>query len=108
MTFQGVTDGLGEGEPGAAVFEPTAVSLRRERAHGSPRNVFEARVRDIRADALGATVELDIGSGRPLYATITAAAVAELGVDVGTVLFAEVKAVQVRLIPTPNHSATGN
>ncbi|WP_309302431.1 ABC transporter permease [Trueperella pyogenes] len=108
VTFQGVTDGLGEGEPGAAVFEPTAVSLRRERAHGSPRNVFAARVRDIRADALGATVELDIGSGRPLYATITAAAVAELGVDVGTVLFAEVKAVQVRLIPTPNHSATGN
>lgn len=100
VTFQGIADGLAEGEPGAAVFEPTAVALRVERTPGSPRNVFEARVRSVSTAAVGVNVELDIGSAAPIHAVITAGAAAELGVEEGASVFAEVKAVQVRLITT--------
>lgn len=100
VTFQGIADGLAEGEPGAAVFEPTAVALRAERTPGSPRNVFEARVRSVSTAAVGVNVELDIGSAAPIHAVITAGAAAELGVEEGASVFAEVKAVQVRLITT--------
>ncbi|WP_311777115.1 ABC transporter permease [Trueperella abortisuis] len=100
VTFQGIADGLAEGEPGAAVFEPTAVALRVERKPGSPRNVFEARVRSVSTAAVGVNVELDIGSAAPIHAVITAGAAAELGVEEGASVFAEVKAVQVRLITT--------
>lgn len=100
VTFQGIADGLAEGEPGAAVFEPTAVALRVKRTPGSPRNVFEARVRSVSTAAVGVNVELDIGSAAPIHAVITAGAAAELGVEEGASVFAEVKAVQVRLITT--------
>lgn len=107
VTFQGVADGLTDGDAGAAVFDPTSVSLRTQRTPGSPRNVFEGRVQSMSTGAVGVNVMLDIGSATPIHATITAAAAAELGLEEGAAVYAEVKAMQVRLISI-SHGANVN
>jgi molybdate transport system ATP-binding protein len=73
-----------------AVFSPSAVSVFRERPHGSPRNVLPVTVtglepRDelarVRADDLSADVtspavaELDLAPGAAVYFSIKASAV---------------------------------
>ncbi|QOQ39796.1 molybdate ABC transporter permease subunit [Trueperella pecoris] len=98
QVVRGLVEGVCAGDRGAAVFDPLAVSLRRGLSEGSPRNVFEAQVVGVRASAAGVDVTLDIGTSTPLHSTITAGAAAEIGVEIGVWLLAEVKAVQVRLI----------
>ncbi|WP_255315685.1 ABC transporter permease [Trueperella pecoris] len=98
QVVRGLAEGVCAGDRGAAVFDPLAVSLRRGLSEGSPRNVFEAQVVGVRASAAGVDVTLDIGTSTPLHSTITAGAAAEIGVEIGVWIFAEVKAVQVRLI----------
>jgi molybdate transport system ATP-binding protein len=90
-----VIEGMGAGSlpagaPAVAVFSPSAVSVFRERPHGSPRNVLPVTVtglepRDelarVRADDLSADVtspavaELDLAPGAAVYFSIKASAV---------------------------------
>ncbi|BDA63617.1 ATP-binding cassette domain-containing protein [Actinomyces capricornis] len=91
--------GLLPGRPGMALIPPDAVALYREAPQGSPRNVLEGRVVGMeRAGAL-VVVELRIGAGHALRATVTAGAVACLGIEAGMALHAVVKAVEVRILP---------
>ncbi|VEI13176.1 ABC transporter permease [Trueperella bialowiezensis] len=70
----------------------------------SVRNAIPGTVTSIQASSVGVDVRLDIGSTTPLRALITAAAASELGITVGTELVAEVKAMQVRIIPVRSAS----
>jgi molybdate transport system ATP-binding protein len=90
-----VIEGLGAsalpaGTPAIAVFSPGAVSIFRQRPHGSPRNVLSVTVTGleprgeqvrIRADELSADVtapavaELDLAPGAEVYFSIKASAV---------------------------------
>jgi molybdate transport system ATP-binding protein len=95
-----VIEGMGAGSlpagaPAVAVFSPSAVSVFRERPHGSPRNVLPVTVtglepRDelarVRADDLSADVtspavaELDLAPGAEVYFSIKASAVTVYGI----------------------------
>lgn len=94
------------GGPGVALVPPDAVALYHRPPTGSPRNVLAVKVRGVeRAGAL-VGVELALGE-QSLRATITAAAVAELGVRAGQELWAVVKAVEVRILGRPVHQDIG-
>jgi molybdate transport system ATP-binding protein len=95
-----VIEGMGAGSLPAgtsavAVFSPSAVSVFRERPHGSPRNVLPVTVTGleprgelarIRADDLSADVtspavaELDLAPGAEVYFSIKASAVTVYGI----------------------------
>jgi molybdate transport system ATP-binding protein len=95
-----VIEGMGAGSlpagtPAVAVFSPSAVSVFRERPHGSPRNVLpvtvtglepRAELARIRADDLSADVtspavaELDLAPGAEVYFSIKASAVTVYGI----------------------------
>lgn len=94
------SDDVAIGSRVAAVFEPAAVALRTAPAEGSPRNVWPAVVRSVEAGTSGVDVALAIGNSI-IHASVTGAAVSSLGIDVGKELFAEVKAMQVKIIATP-------
>lgn len=89
-----------DGDRAAAVFEPRTVSLRPEIGSTSIRNAIPGRVVRINTGATGVEVRVDIGSALPIRATITSSAAADLGAAEEMRLFAEVKAMQVQIIPT--------
>lgn len=99
LRVHGALADVSEGDRAAAVFDPRAVSLRTESGQSSIRNVLSGTVVSIEASAAGVDVRIDVGSHSPIRATITSAAAAELGIAVGSRLFVEVKAMQVRIIP---------
>lgn len=86
------------GAPGAALVPPDAVGLYRTAPQGSPRNVLAGRVTSMERSGALVGVEVEVAAGQVLRATVTAGAVAELGIEAGQELWAVVKAVEVRLI----------
>jgi molybdate transport system ATP-binding protein len=94
---------LAESAAGAvnAAFRPAAVSLFLNRPEGSPRNVWPGRVLVIEPHGEG--VRIDIG-GAPdaassILAEVTPGAVAELGLQPGSMVWASVKASDVEVYP---------
>ncbi|HVM01374.1 MAG TPA: ATP-binding cassette domain-containing protein [Acidimicrobiales bacterium] len=85
--------------PVLAVIHPKAVSLHRRRPHGTPRNVWHGSVDSLDADARGERVRVGVDGPVPLVAEVTAAAVAELGLVVGSPVWAAVKAAEVDVSP---------
>lgn len=81
----------------AAILPPNAVTLHRERPHGSARNVVAATVESIEFGGDRARVRLD--SRPPMVAEVTAAAIAELDLAVGQSLWASFKATEVSVEP---------
>ncbi len=80
------------GEHAVAVFRPSAVAVHRTPPTGSPRNVFTGTVTALEPQAHLIRVRLD-----ELSADITPGSVAELGLAVGTVVHAAVKAAEVSI-----------
>ena len=94
---------LAESAVGAvnAAFRPAAVSLFTNRPDGSPRNVWRGRILVIEPHGEG--VRIDIG-GAPdaatsILAEVTPGAVADLGLQPGTMVWASVKASDVEAYP---------
>jgi molybdate transport system ATP-binding protein len=78
----------------AAVFRPSAVVVQTERPqHASPRNVWAATITGIEPGSGGVRLRT---SGNPqIIAEVTAASVAELGLQVGGAVWLSVKATEV-------------
>ncbi|ARD42193.1 ATP-binding cassette domain-containing protein [Actinomyces gaoshouyii] len=87
-----------EGEPAAALIPPEAVALYEEAPSGSPRNALPAVVRTVERSGALVSVGLESG-GHRLAASVTAAAVAQLGIAPNRELIAIIKAVEVRVVP---------
>lgn len=83
--------------PAIATVHPRALSLFRERPSGSPRNVWQATVAGIEATPNGRRVRL--GAPLTLCAEVTAAAVAELALAPGAVVWVALKATEVQVAP---------
>jgi molybdate transport system ATP-binding protein len=78
-----------------AAVPPSAVALHGEPPAGSPRNVWPATVVDL--DVEGDRVRVALDGPVPLVAEVTAAAVAELGIGPGLLVWAAVKATEVEV-----------
>lgn len=89
---------LREGAPAAALVPPDAVALYEEAPSGSPRNALPVVVRSMERSGALVTVGLEAGEHR-LTASVTAGAVAQLGIAPGRELIAVIKAVEVRVVP---------
>ena len=61
----------------------------------SARNQFKGKVVDIQEGAVNGIVKIDIGGGNVMSATISMAAIQELGLEVGKEAYAIVKATSV-------------
>jgi molybdate transport system ATP-binding protein len=83
--------------PVVVTINPTAVALYREQPAGSPRNSWHCRVESIEFVADVARVSL-VGPF-DLSADVTRAAVAELGIDTGSAVWASLKATEVGIQP---------
>ncbi len=81
---------LPPGDPAVAVFSPSSVGVYREIPHGSPRNTVQATVTDL--EPHGHQVRVHTAY---LSADVTPAAVAELGLTIGTTVILTVKASEV-------------
>jgi molybdate transport system ATP-binding protein len=81
--------------PAIATVHPRALSLFRERPSGSPRNVWQATVAGIEATPNGRRVWL--GAPLSLCAEVTAAAVADLALAPGAVVWVAWKATEVQV-----------
>jgi molybdate transport system ATP-binding protein len=79
--------------PVFAAVRPESVALYLARPEGSPRNVWPARV--VGATPHGATVRCELDGEVPLVADVTATSFAELGLTVGSQVWATVKASEV-------------
>jgi molybdate transport system ATP-binding protein len=76
-----------------AVVHPRSVSVHRQRPEGSPRNVNEGRVESI--ELFGDRVRVRVGGNVPLVAEITPAALRELELVEGTMVWTSVKATDI-------------
>jgi molybdate transport system ATP-binding protein len=83
--------------PAFAAFPPSAVALHRSRPDGSARNVWPGRVRHLEQHA--DTVRVQVDAAVSVLADVTTAAVADLGLDVGSSVWVAVKATEVRAYP---------
>ena len=83
--------------PAFAAFPPAAVALHRQRPDGSARNVWQGRVGHLEqhADTVRVQVEAEVS----VLADVTTAAVADLGLDIGSEVWVAVKATEVRAYP---------
>ncbi|TFD61532.1 ABC transporter ATP-binding protein [Cryobacterium suzukii] len=80
--------------PGAAVFRPASVVVHTEQPrHASPRNVWSARVTAIEPGSGG--VRLRTSGDPEVIAELTPAAVADLGLQLGSTVWLSVKATEV-------------
>jgi molybdate transport system ATP-binding protein len=79
-------------------FAPSSVALYRTRPDGSPRNLWRARVAAVERHGDRARVQL---SGPPFdaVADVTPAAVAELELSEGSMIWAAVKATETHVYP---------
>lgn len=87
-----------EGAPVAALVPPDAVALYEKAPSGSPRNALPVLVRSVERSGALVAVGLEAGEHR-LTASVTAGAVAQLGIAPGRELIAVIKAVEVRVVP---------
>ncbi|PTT62686.1 sulfate/molybdate ABC transporter ATP-binding protein [Arthrobacter sp. HMWF013] len=88
---------LPTGQPGVAVFPPSAVSIFLSEAHGSPRNSFAVTITDLEPHGDG--IRVRAGEGGLLTADITTAAAADLGLAPGMQVYFVVKAGAVAIYP---------
>jgi len=100
---------IAEGTPAVAVFAPAAVAVHVEPPGGSPRNVFGAVVGGL--EPHGDLIRLRVGRSVDgpswvdgLAADLTAAAVADLGLEPGARVWLAVKAAEVALHPVAGGS----
>ncbi len=100
LTVAGALNAVAEGEPGVAVFPPSAVAVYADPPAGSPRNVLPVRLAGL--EPIGDLVRLRAAArpgGPPwvdgLAADVTAAALADLVVEPGADLWFVVKAAEV-------------
>ena len=100
LTVAGALTAVAEGEPGVAVFPPSAVAVYTDPPAGSPRNVLPVRLAGL--EPIGDLVRLRAAArpGGPawvdgLAADVTAAALADLVVEPGADLWFVVKAAEV-------------
>jgi molybdate transport system ATP-binding protein len=93
-----------------AAFRPSAVSLFTNRPDGSPRNVWLGRI--LAVEPHGEGVRIDVG-GAPdaassILAEVTPGAVADLGLQPGSTVWASVKALDVEVYPAdPGPAGSG-
>ncbi len=87
---------LPAGTPALALCEPAAVTLHRMRPSGSARNVLAGQVGELRS--LGGRVRVVVQSDPPVTAEVTVGAATELGLADGGLVWAAVKATEVRLV----------
>jgi molybdate transport system ATP-binding protein len=83
--------------PAFATFPPAAVALHRQRPDGSARNVWQGRIGHLEQHA--DTVRVQVQADVTVLADVTTAAVADLGLDVGSPVWVAVKATEVRAYP---------
>jgi len=88
LTAVGVTDG-----DVFAVVHPRTVALYRARPDGTPRNVWQGRATDL--DLQGDRVRVRLQGSPSIVAEVTPAAVRELGLDRGDLVWIGVKATEV-------------
>ena len=79
-----------------ALAAPSSVALHRTRPQGSPRTVLSGEVAG--TTSLGGRVRVRVASAPPVLAEVTPAAAAELRLADGGVVWASVKAAEVRLV----------
>lgn len=95
MVVAGHHDGTIEpGDAGVAVFPPSAVSVFLQEEHGSPRNSFRAAISDL--EPHGDQIRVHAGG---LFADITPAASADLGLAPGMTVYFVVKAAAIAIHP---------
>jgi molybdate transport system ATP-binding protein len=80
-----------------AVVHPRAVALHRREPEGTPRNVWTGTIDHL--DVEGDRVRVIVAGAVPVTAEITPAAVSELGLTIGTAVWASVKATEVSVYP---------
>ncbi|WP_308699111.1 ABC transporter permease [Streptomyces morookaense] len=85
---------------GLAVVPPEAVSLHTTRPTGSPRNIWQGKVREITAQGGRLRVLVEGTDGAPeTVAEITPSAAADLALAEGTPVWASIKATEAAFIP---------
>ncbi len=89
---------LPAGQPGVAVFPPSAVSVFLSEAHGSPRNAFPVTITDL--EPHGDQIRVRAGESGQLSADITPAAAADLGLAPGMQVYFVIKAGAVAIYPS--------
>ena len=87
---------LPAGTPALALCEPAAVTLHRQRPSGSARTVLAGQVGELRS--LGGRVRVVLGSDPEVTAEVTVGAATELGLADGGLVWAAIKATEVRLV----------
>ena len=87
---------LPAGTPALALCEPAAVTLHRQRPSGSARTVLAGQVGEVRS--LGGRVRVVLGSDPQVTAEVTVGAATELGLADGGLVWATIKATEVRLV----------
>ena len=88
---------LPAGQPGMAVFPPSAVSVFLTEAHGSPRNSFAVTISEL--EPHGDRIRVRAGEGGQLSADITPEASADLGLVPGLKVYFVIKAGAVSIYP---------
>ena len=95
------TGGPAPGNSAVAMFSPAAVSVHLEPPHASPRNVLRTTIAELQVHGTAVRV---CGTAHPdggpaLFADVTAAAVADLGLIPGQEVYFAIKAMEVRIHP---------
>lgn len=85
------------GAKAVALINPDAIALYPQQPKGSPRNVIPVTVSSLDGDGAVVSLSLRLADGQRLRTRLTAAAIAELGIQVGTSLFAVIKATAITL-----------
>ncbi|MEO6796674.1 MAG: ABC transporter ATP-binding protein [Candidatus Dormibacter sp.] len=80
-----------------AMIHPRMVSLYRQRPHGTPRNTWPGRARDL--DLQGDRVRVRLEGSPSIVAEVTTSAVRELGLDSGEEVWIAVKATEIVVYP---------
>ncbi len=78
-------------------FAPSAVALHRQRPDGSARNTWPGTVAGLEQHA--DTIRVQVAAEPPVLADVTTAAVADLGLHVGSPVWAAVKATEIHAYP---------
>lgn len=85
------------GAKAVALINSDAIALYPQQPKGSPRNVIPVTVSSLDGDGAVVSLSLRLADGQRLRTRLTAAAIAELGIEVGTSLFAVIKATAITL-----------
>lgn len=85
------------GAKAVALINSDAIALYPQQPKGSPRNVIPVSVSSLDGDGAVVSLSLRLADGQRLRTRLTAAAIAELGIEVSTSLFAVIKATAITL-----------